>query len=1001
MKKVVCFFILLLVVQLPLISLAAVDLKSVVREYNYLEQAARDIRSGVTDKVDYSSSTTSYGQISALKFMGSGSDYVNLNLLQLKSMGSSFLLVNGSRDNQGYDGYYYEMSGYQAVHWRDHAGTVDYARSPGTGSVALSIVPQDAALKSLRYSSTAFGDNVQGTYRQAVFSYFDYHSSSIVQKVFLYHDAVSWNNLFYYKNGSQSGLYGVLDRVAFQGTVTGPGAGVFDAANAVDYNDPSHLLAATFGRGMVAVNYSTNVNGRNDALTLTRDAGHVSLAASIDNWNVQGVLSDPLTMLSVNNGAGKALELSFDRQLGSRLISGTWNGAQITYRDVTTAAGRDTSLVIENVDGEIRSIGADRLRAIEHGQINEVVAALHDDLKLNLDFEKHFGSGGQDFVKFNDDTRLLSIDIQGYQAEWKIASDGYLQYKSPDGTLAFRANNPSNGRMDLPMFRYEDSTMSVKLDHTYLAYSKEQSVLGLYDSRSYMIKMYLIDSQQLKGEAKDIIDQVRQGNYHQKSAGQLIADNVKEVRVNTREIVRSKALLFKDRQWNMMFASLAWDVGEFALSGADLAKVVEAKNRKAQLYMLLDHVVPQGIQTEIGNKERSVFYQLGSSLMAGNSAGSAYGVTSMVQPAQVNFMSQTAVPLTGMEGVSSGFSSGLVDASVPLVGSSSYTHLSLRGEAQRAFLWSDNEVMNTGSANVHVTNLLYAYRFSPDTQLAVEQGYRRQFGVTHQARPLYNYNLRDANGMNNEDGLQDLGYVIPGMMEGISVKDNDQRWHADITLMPYVPVTMNDQMKFGLGNGSGISSSSMLNQLDYAVDMRGGLALDVFRQKISLEAGKDVNNMLSLAPELTLAEKYKAGVNVAGAQLGSPQAYRYHVGADALGLNSTLFVEQNVVSKTSSMGVSFDRKSGEDIYNFSTGMSYWDNAGAREAVENYYSVGVNLHQRVSLVNTLLVDQLSRTIGFQTSSLFNLDKSGATSVGFDAGMTDINGADIMLKAKTVF
>ena len=73
----------------------------------------------------------------------------------------------------------------------------------------------------------------------------------------------------------------------------------------------------------------------------------------------------------------------------------------------------------------------------------------------------------------------------------------------------------------------------------------------------------------------------------------------------------------------------------------------------------------------------------------------------------------------------------------------------------------------------------------------------------------------------------------------------------------------------------------------------------------------------------------------------------------------------------------------------------------REAVERYYSVGVNLHERVQLVNTLLVDQLTGSLGFQTSSLFNLDKNGYMSVGLDAGMTAVNGTDIMLKAKTVW
>ncbi len=967
------------------------------------------------------SAATSTGRTSALTVTGSGTDRVDVNLVQVKATDQQVLTMNGVSNGQKYTGTVSLTPDRQTLSYQSDSRLIKYAHSDVNGVTSLRFMAGGASLSRVTYFSYPLFVFAVVTYRNSQIAYIGlHHSGNGLKNALIYQDTESGDQFFYYRNGENGGqsvLSGTISGFTVNGMSTKDGAASIVAVNSfehknisvnvidhqavIDYTAPNRVLAATLGRGIVNINYSDTVKGRNDSLILTKDTnGNINLAAALDNWKAAGQVTDQLTALNLKDDKGNALDIAFNKELGTRLINGIWNGEQIKYEGIKTASGWDSSLVITSSDGDIRSISADRFHAIEHGRVDELVTALHDDLKVNLDFEKHFGSDGQDFVKFNYDTRLLSAEISGYKAEWRVAKDGYLQYSSPDGQLAFRANNPVDGRMDLPMFRYEDSFMKVKLDNTFLAYSKELSVLGLYDSRSYLIKMYLVDSKQLENEAKDIYDQVRQGDYHQKSAGEYIKDNVKEVKVNAREIVRSGDLVFKDRQWNSMFSSLAWDVGEFSLSGEDLGKVADAKDHKEQLYILLDRIAPQGIRAEVLNKERSLFYQLGSSLSSGNAANTTLGVTSLSQPTQVNFSSTTAAPLANTEGVSSGFSSGMVDASIPLVGSSSYTHLSLRGEAQRAFIATDNEVLNTGSANVHVTNLLYAYRFAPDTQLNIEQGYRRQFAVDHQTRSLYSYDLRDASG-NNQDGLQDLGYVVPGMMQGVSIKDNDQRWHTDVTLMPYVPVTVNDQMKFGIGNGAGASSSALTSELGYAVDMRGGVAMDVFKQKLDLEAGKDVNDMLTLGPELTLAEKYKIGTSVTGATLGNPETYRYHLGAEALGLNSQVFVEENVVSKTNSLGMSFDKKLGEDIYNFSTGVSYWDNAGVREAVESYYSVGVNLHERVQLVNTLLVDQLTGSLGFQTSSLLNLDKHGYTSLGLDAGMTDLYGADVMLKAKTVF
>lgn len=909
--------------------------------------------------------------LTALRVTGAGADHLDFNLNELRNTDDFSLSMNGSRGSQMFNGYMYWLNGNRAALFNSSTGSVNYVRyqSSNSGYFRM-IVPQDST-KSLFYTFNPSVDTAYGRYGNGTIRYVKYHyEDGVAEEQLLYRDIRNVDYLQYTEtrqgNHSESQVVGSVQGFNIRGTSIQEGSASLRANNPIDgktlainlvdrrvsldYKDQLNSLTMSLGQGLAAATYSGIVDGRNSMATLVKDANGIRLNAAINGWQA-------------------------------------------------AFSSENRSLVITTSDGVIRSVGADRFLAVEHGHADALVSMLRDDLKLDLDFEKHFGSGGQDFVKFNDATSLLSADIAGHQIQWELTKRGSFQYNSPDGMIALKASNPSDGRIDLQTLRYNDSFMSVKLDNTYLAWMKGSSVLGLYDSKSYLIKMYLADSQQLEQSAKDVFDMVRQGDYKQVSAGKIIRDNVKEMKVNAREIVSSGALFFKEKRWNNLFSSLAWDVGEFSLSGSELAAVAEAKDHKEQLYIVLNHITPNGLQHEVMNKERSVFYQLGASLIDGSSATEGMGVTSLSQPAQVNFTSSKAMPFSGMEGISSGFNAGFVDISVPLIGSSSYTHLSLRGEAQRAFLWSDNEIMNTGSTGVHFTNLLYAYRFGPDTQISLEQGYRRQFSVQHQTRPLYNYDLRDAAG-NNETGLQDLGYIVPGMMQGISLKDNDQRWHTDVTLMPFVPVTVNDQLNFGVGNGQGFAPTSIMNQLEYAVDMRGGVTMDVFQQKLALDAGKDVNNMMSLAPELTLAGKYKAGLSVTGAQLGSPETYRYHLGADALGLNSKFFMEQNVMSRTNSMGMSFDKKLGQNVYNFSTGVSAWDNAGVSQNVESYYSVGMNLNERCQLVNTLLIDQLTGSLGFQTSSSLNLFKKDI-SVGLDAGFTEASGTDLMFKAKSMF
>src|SRR3989338_504015 len=120
---------------------------------------------------------------------------------------------------------------------------------------------------------------------------------------------------------------------------------------------------------------------------------------------------------------------------------------------------------------------------------------------------------------------------------------------------------------------------------------------------------------------------------------------------------------------------------------------------------------------------------------------------------------------------------------------------------------------------------------------------------------------------------------------------------------------------------------------------------------------------------------------------GDLSSLKYLAGVKALGVDSKMFYEQNLYNLTNTMGASFDKKLGKNLYNISFGVTNWENEGIAENVEKYLALGVEIDSKSKVMTSLIMNSITGAKIYNTSYSFNLDKYGTNQLALEASVFD--------------
>ncbi len=691
----------------------------------------------------------------------------------------------------------------------------------------------------------------------------------------------------------------------------------------------------------------------------------------------------------VKKADGALLGIQAQKTAGLWEIDGLLNGGELHYREMMLDGRKDMELELVRKDGTTTVVGRDDVTAIAHGNMDRVFHVLKTDFNTDLSFDTSF-SGGD--VSFSQADRLLSAHVQGHAISLNLGSSPFLLYDSPGGNMHFKLAPRDHG-VDLAQAYYRDAGLVLNLDNTFINYDARASVLGLYGRGNYLVKVAMSPEDQLRAQAGSIYDAIRSGDMQIPSADTLIRTHIQQVTINFREISSGGYVAFSDPAWNSLMTSLAWDVPEGTLSGDDVARVVGAQDRNGELYATLNGLLGENPGASLTRVEKSLSFELANSIMApdGASALKPLGVTSLAGSTSMSF-----TPFLGSASSASGrafssFSAGQVDIAIPGMVPYGRTLLTSTAYAERYAMHLKEDFLGGGGSMVSTGMLLYAYRFPGALNLSLQDGFSRRFS-THMPVGGVSFGL---------DNTSTGGTVIPGMMLSSEVRDEDGRWHLSYKSLPYLPVTVDQSMAVSLGTGQDVFSR--MSSLGWTDDIRGGVKGALGGQEAAFDAGRDVNGYLFAAPSLTFMDRWTVGVETRGRDVQSPELMTYHTGLKTGVIDPTLFWEKNTSTLTDTYGLSFDRASGKNKYNVSTGLTTWDNNGLSQVVEHYVSVGLSLNDRLVHTQGVALNEIEQSVRWATSSSLGLDKDGDRRVVLETGLVrgNVPEGEVLLRMEMAF
>lgn len=662
-------------------------------------------------------------------------------------------------------------------------------------------------------------------------------------------------------------------------------------------------------------------------------------------------------------------QASWERADGLWKVEGFADGKDFRYYESNGSGGIDRSLEITRENGEINRIGSERINQIMDGNIDEALIMLKDDLGLDLDFDYRWGEGKKYFVTFDSDARLLSSNLDDNLIELKIGEAGYFRFLNPDNSLNIKIGKPSRNTLPLETMRYTNGSLTLNLDNTRLSYDEGSAVAGLYTPQNYLLEVQTTGLQAIKDNIGDAIETVKDGDFDKETRNQLIQNSVRSINVNFRELSKGY-VSFRDQRWNQIMASLATDVSVGSLNSQDMIDIIDADDSGEQLYLTLERMLPQkSLNTYFSMAERSLFYTMAHSIRnpepfspgigyTRRLSGTARGMFSSANNAS-SFSAIQNLPFIGMD-------EGYFDIAVSAFGPGSRTMLGFSSPVSRYYASFKEEFSPLSGLVMDTDALFYAYRLPDDFSMNISDNLNNPSSVNQLLTPLYSYDLN----LENE-----FGVIIPGMIVGTGLKSSDDKWYTRLEVMPYPKFNLDSKtMDINLEGteNQDFSPARILSSFGLATDIRGGLKGDLLGQKAKIEARKDVNNYLSLAPELTLQDMFTLGIEAkSSSHADSPEIMTYTSKLNALGFETTALLEQNIFSKTDFVQLGLSRKAGKNTYEATAGIFSWNNDGTREAVERFYSFGLNLNDKKRLLQSFALNELTGAVRSTTSCQFRL------------------------------
>ena len=722
--------------------------------------------------------------------------------------------------------------------------------------------------------------------------------------------------------------------------------------------------------------------------------------------------------------------LFFEKGKGLFKVYGKMNEKEFSYHEQSVNGETQRELLLTKSDGEKILLDNSEINDFIHGDLNGALDVLEREFGADLDFDFHWGTADENHLAFDSQERAFHAEMNGYRLVLDISRDGYVKFDSNDNRLHLQMDAPRNNTMPINIANYKNDFFALNLDHTNLRFDQLANVLSLNTDQSYIMKVHTAPLDDIKQIVQEDVDQIKNGEFDFTIAARddAIRSVLEEIDFNPRELAKGR-LKFSDPKWNNLLLSLAWDVGEFSLTDEDLIRIINADDSQ-QLYLFLEGMLDRNLEDALQQKERVLLYDMGMSILEPSTASNSFsGVDHLWAPSQVQFNESSSRRILGAENLFLGYDSGIIDVNVPVLDKYSRTALNMTSPADRYYAYFKDRLFDSSSFDVQIKGLAYAYRFYDDMLLSVRDGYQSPFSVNQFNPSLLSYDVRKKNTLGQDLNLTaaekdfvpfrktEIGYegsfkeednsvVIPGIILGGSVKSPGEFWYTDVDLMPYVPLGLvNHEFEVEFQGIDGLKGPlDFYKPINYATDVRSGIHLDPFGQDVQLEIGKDINELIALRPSVTLLKNFKLGLEMEGKEFGDFQFLKYFSESKFLGFQSRFFWEQNLDNLTDIIGTSIERQVGAHRFDISTGLSSWDNAGIRETVEKYVSVGANLNKKVRLTSAIFLNDITQSTYFKNSCQFQIGGQADKLLAIDTLLGnghDERSLDVSLRAQLNF
>lgn len=646
-------------------------------------------------------------------------------------------------------------------------------------------------------------------------------------------------------------------------------------------------------------------------------------------------------------------------------------------------------------NGDLRFLSEEEIKGISN--VNDVFDIL-DREEVDITFSKRFNDNT--FLSFNQERRLLrgkygNIDLA---VNFEDFTQSVLQIKKNNLDLSVRPRADLHS-VNLDRAQFLNSYYKLDLDNTYFNVNGVEKIAGFYTQDDTLIAEVVGDDYDYSFEnLQDVYDDIRKDGLSNDERDSLIRDTVKEVRINPREISKNERLVFADRRFNSLLGFLAVDVPIVVLSDEEVVKIANAESSEEQIYVFLENSAQNDLQTEVLNRERSLWYELGSSILEeGKTQTDALSMVQNYDAARVNFSSSVGVSHAqafngALGGTSYGIQKGYLDIDLPIFGRYSRTALNFSSVAERYYLSSQDDIYDAGSFGLSYDALMYAYRVPEDYSLSVVDNKRDIYTVNSYNKSLLSYEI-------NHDPEDQLGVVIPGALFGFNARDNEGDWFASVRVLPYVPLELEPEsldIKFSQAQSG--EGSSFYDQIEYATDIRSGFKSRFFNRDVSMELGKDVNDELFLAPSFQMTKHLGLNYEVSGLAADQIHFERYGFDVEALGYNSEMFYEENYLNQTHTFGSILRRKIKDNTYSLSGTISYWENAGVDEIYEQAFAFGLSLKDHTQWISAFIMNDVNNTTELRQSVQHHFGSLKDSTVALEAGVIDdqaeINGDLLM-------